>query len=344
MIRTRLRIILVCVVISVALGFAALMWPGRPLYRATVLSSSGEYVVPCAINDRGQIVGYVQTGEGDTRLFLWERQKGMQDLGLVVGGGLDINNAGQIVGTMIDPNGKEQAFLWDPNGGRQLLGMLGGIRTEATGINDSGQVVGTVEISNGACHAFLWDRARGARDIGEGYAPVINNAGQIIAVATADVLIDANTGADTRMPVFGAGYRSINNNGCVVGYSRVPGAGPQFAMWHSGSQIVKPIPLDREPQGYVINDVNQVLFGQEKPARLRIWGRTLRPHHIKCYLLDPARGVIPLGRYAHAGSDEFFYPVDLNNKGDILLVCWYKSSHPYKAILLEPIPKRWTSK
>jgi hypothetical protein len=99
--------------------------------------------------------------------------------------------------------------------------------------------------------------------------------------------------------------------------------------------------LNREPQGYVINDVNQVLFGEEKPARFRIWGRTLRPYHIKCYLLDPTRGVIPLGRYAHAGPDEHFYPADLNNKGSILLVCRYKGVKPYKALLLEPIPERW---
>lgn len=337
----RLLIILLCAVVAVVLTPVVLLWPSPRLYKVTVLSSPGEYIVPCAVNDQGQIVGYVQTRQGDAHLFLWDRAKGMQDLGPVSGSYLDINNAGQIVGAMIDPNGNGQAFLWDPNSGRQLLGTLGGVGTEATAINDSGQVVGTIETSDGVYHAFLWDRAKGMRDLGEGRAPVINNAGQIMITTTGDLLLDANTGTDARIPLLGWGIRSINNNGCVVGYSLASGAEREFVMWRSDSRAVKSMQLDREARGYVVNDVNQVLFAEETPARFRIWGRVLRPYHIRCYLLDPTRGVIPLGRYAHAGPDEHFIPVDMNNKGSIVLVCRYKGVKPYRAVLLEPIPGRW---
>ena len=304
-------------------------------------------MTPCAINDRGQIVGHMWTGTGN-HLFLWERASGMHDLGPVALApstltAADINNAGQIVATMFDPNGLTCAFLQDADGPRQPLPTPRGTPSTAVAINDSGQVAGTISSSTGVFHAFFWDRTNGMRDLGEGRALGINNAGQVlVATAPGGRLIDANgdsTGTAIPLTIWG-GRSIINNNGWVIGYS-VTSTKPKLVTWHAGSPVVGSTLMSRMARGYTINDANQVLFATERLARYKVWGRPLLPYRVRCYLQDPTRGLVPLERYVRPGPDEFFYPVALNNKGCIVLSCRRKSSEPYRAMLLEPIPERW---
>lgn len=346
MTKRRLWIILLCGGGLILFALAVLLRPSPALYRVTVLPSlGGQFTLPYAINDRGQVAGLSEIGLGNYHLLLWDRARGIQDLGPVCKNVVDINNAGQIVGTMADPNGRWQAFLWDPDSGRQLLGMLGGLRSEAKAINDLGQVVGTVEMSAGVSHIFIWDSVNGMRDLGPGQPSQINDAGQILTanLAFRDLLLSANEGSTgIKMPVSAVmGLRSINNHGCVVGYRSVAGARPELAMWHSGSGVVKPMHMCGEARAYVINDANQVLFAREQLPLGKVLGLTLRPYRVKCYLHDPAHGVIPLNRYVRTESNEHLYPVDLNNKGDIVCAIGRNRSRATCVVLLEPIPKWW---
>jgi probable HAF family extracellular repeat protein len=112
-------------------------------------------VDPEALNDRGQIVGTAVTSQGN-HLFLWDHVTGMQDLGPVIAGRLDINNAGQIAGTIVDPNGNQQAFLWEAGKGRTMLGTLGGKMSVSLGINNRGQIVGVSDKGGDRPGLFLW--------------------------------------------------------------------------------------------------------------------------------------------------------------------------------------------
>ena len=343
----RLRIVLLCVVTLLVLGLVVLLRPGPALYRVTILPyPGGGYMTACGMNDRGQIVGLARALSGETHLFLWNRGKGLQDLGPVTGNYLGINNAGQIAGTMVDPNGKQQVFLWDPNTGRQLLGTLGGTWPQAIAINDSGQVVAVVGLPLGVSHAFLWDGADGMRDLGPGCPCAINNAGQIL-VATGpgpvgDLLLSANGGSTgARMPVTTLGLRSINNHGCVVGHPTVSGIGPGLAIWHSNSGVMTSTRIGGDARAYIINDVNQVLFAREQSGRYKIFGRVIPPYRIRCYLQDPVRALIPLSGYVHPGPNEYFYPVDLNDKGCIVGAIGPNRGRASRVVLLEPIPERW---
>jgi len=294
------------------------------------------------MNDRGQIVGVSQTAQGEKHMFLWDREKGMQDLGAVeVGNDLAVNDAGQIAGTMVDANGNGRAFFRDPNGTTQLLGTLGGIQSCAEAINDPGQVVGRVEMSRGVYHAFLWDRAGGMRDLGRGHSSRINDRGQIVfCTSTGVLLVDANTPASgISIPIRGIAH--LNDNGGVIGCSLASAPRQEAVMWHRGLSAPKSMQLGRNSCGWAINDANQVLFTREHPARFKLWGRTLVPYHSRCYLHDPARGSIPLDRYLPGQPDERFTPVDLNNEGCIILSSRRGAYRPYRAVLLEPIPKRW---
>jgi len=342
-IKRRLRVILLCIGSLIALGLVVLLWPSPALYRVTVLPSlGGKYATPCGMNDRGQIVGISQTAEGERHMFLWDREKGMQDLGTVgVGGDLAINDAGQIAGTIVDANGNGQAFLRDPNGGMQLLGALGGGHSYAEAINDLGQVVGRVEMPRRVYHAFLWDRAGGMRDLGRGHSCRINDGGQIVfCTPTGVFLLDADASAGgISIPI--CAMPRLNNHGCVIGYSPASVPRRETVIWRRGLSAAKSMQLGSNSSGWAINDANQVLFTRERPARFKLWGRVLLPYRTRCYLHDPARGSIPLDRYLPAEPDERFTPVDLNNKGCIILSSRRGPYKPYRAMLLEPIRKRW---
>ena len=80
-----------------------------------------------SINERGQVVGYSQTANGNIHAFLWKNGK-MTDLGTLGGffsSAFGINERGQVVGQSETANGQVHAFLWQ-NGIMTDLGTLGG--------------------------------------------------------------------------------------------------------------------------------------------------------------------------------------------------------------------------
>jgi hypothetical protein len=142
-----------------------------------------------AINNRGQVVGYV----GD-KAFLWDKATGVtQDLDHLVS---------------------------DPNA------TVGDVWARANGINDAGQVVGqsskfTATSYENPKGAFLWDAANGMQSL-DSYLPAasraehnsaveINNAGQITGQGWGQASNGAGPGAYLLTPKQGAsGYDYVN--------------------------------------------------------------------------------------------------------------------------------------
>ncbi len=140
-------------------------------------------VVPVAINNRGQVLGYY-TEENDGHVVLWENNE-ITDLGMPVDKYLRLfafNNMGQVVGEFETEDGEFHAFLWE-NGEMIDLGTLGGKKSWAEDINDSGQIVGTSETEEGVMRAFLWENGEmkklGNLGFESSYANAINEKGQI---------------------------------------------------------------------------------------------------------------------------------------------------------------------
>ena len=127
------------------------------------------------VNERGQVTGWSYTNSTPNPItslptfhpFLWEKGKGMQDLGSL-GGTLaaavnGLNERGQVVGaTTLAGDIIFHPFLWD---GKKLidLGTFGGDNGEADWVNDAAEVVGganTQSFCPGSgpqtLHAFLW--------------------------------------------------------------------------------------------------------------------------------------------------------------------------------------------
>jgi len=118
------------------------------------------------INNQGQVFGYSQlSGDLTGHAFLWQKHKGMRDLGALPGDlgyseAWGIDDKARVVGTSCDENGNCRAFLWQ-NGVMTDLNTLipegsPWYLVEADGINSRGTIVGLAfNVTTGESHAFL---------------------------------------------------------------------------------------------------------------------------------------------------------------------------------------------
>jgi len=106
----------------------------------------GTVGTPFWMNNRGQVVGYSNVaGDQISHAFLWDKKKGLKDLGTLPGGmgaGANwINDDGEIVGGSESSSGFH-AFLWK-DGVMTDLGILAGdCSSQAFSINSQDQIVG----------------------------------------------------------------------------------------------------------------------------------------------------------------------------------------------------------
>jgi uncharacterized membrane protein len=185
------RFVVIAIACAMVGGVCLFVWHSRVpvLYRVTVLpalssSLGGQSTCACAVNDVGQVAGVACTGllDGEGHVFLWDRNNGVQDLGLI-GLVAALDNDGRVCGTkQVDPNHWE-AFLSEPGKGLTLLGTLGHAQSWGLAMNNRGQIVGTCEPSTSG-GVFLWGRAAGMRELKVPSQPSwpksINDAGSII--------------------------------------------------------------------------------------------------------------------------------------------------------------------
>jgi len=124
-----------------------------------------------AINEHGQVAGYMNSIHSQTHAMVWTAQAGPVDLGVLrstdnTSLANAINNFGQVVGYSTNSNGDVHAFLWTQAGGMQDLTTLFPkgcpICQEAFGISDSGVVVGEGKVpGSSVLYAFYLDLKTG---------------------------------------------------------------------------------------------------------------------------------------------------------------------------------------
>jgi probable HAF family extracellular repeat protein len=123
------------------------------------------------INNRGQIVGYVDSDGAlnDTianTAVIWEKDasgaykfKNLGTFGAQQATGRDINDAGSIIGSTSSGTGTTATstpFILRDNE-FTAIGSLGGKTGSTNGINEFGEVVGASQIGSGTNHAYAWN-------------------------------------------------------------------------------------------------------------------------------------------------------------------------------------------
>lgn len=125
----------------------------------------GYPVLPNAISDAGQVVGYAYAPGYQTRAFSWKAATGFLDLGTLGGAGataVAVNEVGQVTGSADTGTGTSHAFLYGKR--MQDLGALSQDYSQGVSLNNAGVVIGYSYTAQGEIHPFLRDNRM--RDLG----------------------------------------------------------------------------------------------------------------------------------------------------------------------------------
>jgi len=179
-----------------------------------------------AINDRGQIVGSVQTASGRFQNVVWDKDK-RTDLGfphpkwkflertVLVG----INDSGQMVGEYGDSDTSHKAVLWQ-NGDWHDLGTDDDAQSEAFAINRQGDIIGQRQFTHGEFHAFLWRHEKTEELTFDPKG--VNDRGQVVGQRSGHLFLYENgktEDLETLMPEHGDGpfrVTAINNRSQIL--------------------------------------------------------------------------------------------------------------------------------
>ena len=175
------------------------------------------------INDSGEVVGYYNSGSGDSAFV----ESGGEYTTLSQGAyALGINNSGEIVGVNYVGNNDSEGFLYSNGIYTNLNDGLAGVGgTYSFAINNSGQVLGDYYDANDDVHGFIYNSNGTYTDItdplaaesasGAGvsgtHAEAFNNAGQVVGY-----YVDASGGVHGFIYSAG-GYTTLNDPSAVNG-------------------------------------------------------------------------------------------------------------------------------
>lgn len=166
---------------GIIVGPHAVLWDsdGTPIDLGN-LGGSVDTTVPAVgnratyISNNGLVVGgSTLPGNKTAHAFLWTKDAGIKDLGVLPGdfnsGAIAVNDRSEVVGISNDAEGNSRAFLW-------RSGLLTDLNTlapadsplyllGAVGINDKGEIVGFGATEAGDVHAFLGIARRRGRGL-----------------------------------------------------------------------------------------------------------------------------------------------------------------------------------
>ncbi|TCB88645.1 hypothetical protein E0H26_28410 [Micromonospora zingiberis] len=196
---------------------------------------------PVQINNRGDIVGFVEYDDGaSTDAALWRNGllTVIQPPGAVVSMAHAVNDRGQVLGSMKTITDSWHHFLWD-NG---VLTDLGDLNT--VGINNRGEVAANPDREPGAL-PVRWHRgtqtALAPLGGGSARASAINSAGAVAGESSTTggqrhgvVWLRGGRTIDLGPLRFGTSTASVwamNDRGLVVGVVDPDGAGTQGVVW-----------------------------------------------------------------------------------------------------------------
>ena len=260
----------------------AFLWNGQLVDLGNQLDPQSPVSRANAINDRSDIVGSYQDGQGVTRNFLLRRGE-VITVRVIGDGGVildDINNRGQIVGTAFDAQFMQHPFIWRRGEAELLEPPAGSSFASVRLINDRGVAAGTAQLDDGF-QSVLWKDGQ-ASLIGPASmtAVAIDNRGQVLLEPEflPGVYSIWKDGAVKPLPVLSGSdgtmiAHDMNNRGQVAGSSSMPNGTSTATLWQGNVAIdlnqridsADPLrPFVRLAAAFLINDRRQIVaFGPD---------------------------------------------------------------------------------
>ncbi|MCC5639109.1 DUF3466 family protein [Nostoc sp. CHAB 5844] len=312
-------------------------------YNITDLSSDeyanhapfGEYAT--GINDKGQVVGYVEVHNRFKPSWFWSPETGKISIATGVTVPTAINNASQVSVFRSTTDYGSWSGVWTRNTGVSFLdNSIYPYSIAAYDINNVGQVVGFSNFSSEAIfdedgqlifpetqdHAVLWNSSTDRIDLGtlpgrdRSYASAINDQGQVVGYSDTSegtagahaFLWNENTGI-TDLGTLSGRNRSyaqdINNAGQIVGYSDNDGRNTRAVLWNEGTDIIDLGTLSgaNNSAAYGINNVGQIVGTSN--AKAVLWDEDFNLTDLNT-LIDPSSGWT------------LYSASEINNKGQII--------------------------
>jgi probable HAF family extracellular repeat protein len=273
--------------IAIVLMFSGLNQPVQAApYLLTGLGTLGGHQSYAGrINERGQIVGAAETGNGyEVNSFVFQNGQ-MTDLGFH--GVEDINDHGVMAGRVELNDSYGHAFVFE-NGKLTILPTPGPHGSQATAIDNEGRVVGDSGFPGFVqTQAFAYQRGQVVRlgslggDLSQ--AMNVNNNGQIVGFATTSgnashaflfdngIMQDLGTLGGTSSLAY-----AINDHGQIVGQAELAGGG-LHAFLYDGVAMTDLGTLGASSVAHDINNQGQVVGHSRLPGA---------PSQLRAFLYD----------------------------------------------------------
>jgi probable HAF family extracellular repeat protein len=258
-------------------GRAFLWGNGKLVDLGSLLDPQSAVSRAVGLNNRSDIVGSYQDGQGVTRQFLLQQGQVVPVVAIAGQPAIlaDINNRGQVLGSVSDAQFHEHLFIWRRGEAELLDPLPGGSNVGATAINDRAVVAGISDSPEGF-RATIWRKGAAIA-----IAPVetravdINDRGQVLVEPDSlpgDGFVWEEGMLSPLPPLAGSDrgiiVRDINNRGVVVGSTSLPDGTGSATLWRNRTPIDlntriaadDPLrPFVRLAAAFLINDRGQIV-------------------------------------------------------------------------------------